>query len=173
MQGERFSDVCKEFLREIVKGADDVKRKVLSVLQSAAEPLKSFRTLVTGEIVPHFQVTLGGLKDVVSSDLRGDAAILARALDKEIQARGANWANEGAHLAVKDLLTDPLAKHVAELDKPALPAAPTMQQLVDATVAKITPSVPTLADVKQAAAQAVAEHVATNPLPAPAAPPAV
>lgn len=148
MQGERFSDVCKEFLREILKGADDVKRKVLSVLQSAAEPLKSFRTLATGEIVPHFQVTLGGLKDAVSSDLRGDAAILARALDKEIQARGANWANEGAHLAVKDLLTDPLAAHVAALDAPA-PAPATIPEIAAAVVA----------------------HLDANP-PAPSAPPA-
>lgn len=147
--GERLSDLMKAFHAEVVKLETPAKQAILSALMAAVVPLKDgFRKLVDGTVIPHFDVTLGHLKQAVPDYLRGDAAELARALDKEIQARGPNWAKEGAHLAVKTFLLDPLQAH---MNPPAVPA--TAGQVESAVAKAVAAAVPA----------AVAAHLAANP----------
>lgn len=157
---ERLSSVMQSFFGEVKKLAVEEKTKILAALKVAATAVvvrgqQAVRELADGTLIHHFDVTLGHLVEAVPTFLRDDAKQLARRLDAEVQARGPNWAKEGAHLAVQELLTAPLDAH---LNPPPAPAtAATVESAVASAVATAVPI-------------AVAAHLAANPpAPSPAA----
>jgi hypothetical protein len=174
---QRFSQAMKDFHAEVLKLETSAKQAILAAYKAAAVPIKdSFRKLENGVVLPHFRTVLSELKSAVPTELRGDAALLARALDEEIQARGPNWGKEAAHLAIAEFLTSPLEAHLATIAPPA--PGPADPATVAAVVAQLAPQIPTTAQVTKVASDAavaavpaaVAAHLAANPVTAPSAP---
>lgn len=122
MSEQRFSQTAKEFAAEVIAEGGAAVRAVLEAIDAGtAEIEKGVRT-IGGVEVPRFNVDLSEIPAAVSGDLKAEAKRFAKAADRECAMRGEDWAAEGMHLAIAELLVKPLRAALDET-KPDAPAS--------------------------------------------------
>lgn len=124
----RLSEVMNDFVGALEGAGHEVHAAVLDGLKKGLTAVEG-RKLADGTTVPRFEVDLSDLHTVAGA-FRADARDLIKAIADEVKLRGENWALEGLHLAVKDLVIAPLEALAAKsapaaAPAPAAPPAPT------------------------------------------------
>lgn len=106
----KLTDVLAQFSKDVARLPPADRDKLYTAIRSSFGPVKSSRTLKTGEVINSRDVDFTAIDDAIPAELRTDWREIKRELNEKSKKLGPGWADESyATILDKYVLPQPTA----------------------------------------------------------------